>query len=209
MKKIIILILLLSAFTFTSFSQLELKPAIGFNSSRFDSNPAFNNDPPDSLLADGRVGYQIGASLAIGRRIYVEPGIFYNKMNQFFTPTNTETDKEEFTYNASYIRIPVNLGWQLIGNNKSFAGMRIYVGPSIFIPLNVKENSYPLNKADVKSPQFDFSAGAGLNIWLLFLDVSYGWGLTPQFKDDKIVEAKMQALYANIGFRFKLKQDLE
>ena len=209
MKKIFLVLVLSIGLASLGFAQLELKPAIGFNSSRFDSNPVFANDPKDSLVADGRVGYQIGASLAIGRKIYVEPGIFYNKMNQSFTPTNTEEDiKEEFTYNASYIRIPVNFGWQFIGSNKSFAGLRIYLGPSMFIPLNVKENSYPLVKDDLKSPQFDFSAGAGLNIWLLFLDVSYGWGLTPQFKDDYI-EAKMQSFYANVGFRFKLKKDEE
>jgi len=199
MKKIIILTILLSSFVSASLAQLELKPAFGINAARFDSDP-------DSLTADGRAGYQIGASLAIGSKMYVEPGIFYNKMNQSFTPTNTE--KSEFTYNTGYIRIPVNFGFQLIGKNTSLAGLRIYLGPSMFIPLNVKENSYNLVKGDLKSPQFDISAGAGLNIWFLFLDVSYGWGLTPQFKDDGI-EAKMQSFYANIGFRFKLKKEVE
>ena len=127
-------------------------------------------------------------------------------MNQSFTTTNIESEVDEFTYNTSYIRIPVNFGFQLIGKSTSLAGLRIFVGPSMFIPLSVKENDFPLIKDDVKSPQFDFSAGAGLNIWFLFLDVSYGWGLTPQFKDDTI-EAKMQSFYANVGFRFKLKND--
>jgi hypothetical protein len=207
MKKIIILILLLSSIISVSYSQLELKPAIGINVARFDSDPRFDSKQ-DSLVGDARAGYQIGASLAIGRKMYVEPGIFYNKMNQSFTPTNTENEKTAFTFEASYIRIPVNFGFQLIGRSQSLAGLRIYLGPSMFIPLNVKDNSYPLVKADVKSPQFDIAAGAGLNIWLLFLDVSYGWGLTPQFKDDAI-EAKMQALYVNAGFRFKLKNDEE
>ena len=203
MKKSIILTILLSSFVVIGFAQLELKPSIGINAARFDSNPTFENEP-DSLVADGRVGFQIGASLAIGRKMYIEPGIYYNKMNQYFSPSNIE--KNEFSYNTGYIRIPVNLGFQLIGKNTSLAGLRIFVGPSMFIPLSVKENDYPLIKDDVKSPQFDFSAGAGLNIWLLFLDVSYGWGLTPQFKDDTI-EAKMQSFYANVGFRFKLKND--
>ena len=205
MKKIIIFTILLSSIVSVSIAQLDLKPAIGINSSRFDSNPTFDNDQ-DSLVADGRAGYQIGASIAIGRRVYVEPGIFYNKMNQSFTPTNIE--KSAFTLNTSYIRIPVNLGWQLIGNNHSFAALRIFLGPSMFIPLSVKENSYPLVKKDLNSPQFDIAAGAGLNIWFLFLDVSYGWGLTPMFKDDPI-EANMQSFYANLGFRYKLKKEEE
>jgi hypothetical protein len=203
-KTIISAILLCSIVTF-SYAQLDLKPAIGFNTSRFDSNPSFTTNP-DSLVADGRAGYQIGASLAIGRNMYIEPGIFYNKMNQSFTPTKTENS--EFKYNTGFIRIPVNFGFKLIGKNSNFASLRIFLGPSMFIPLSVKENSYGLTKDDVKSPQFDISAGAGLNIWFLFLDVSYGWGLTPQFKDDAI-QAKMQAFYTNVGFRFRLKHDEE
>jgi len=205
MRKIIIFTLILSSIASVSLAQLELKPAIGFNVARFDSDPRFDSKQ-DSLVGDARVGYQIGASLAIGRKMYVEPGIFYNRMNQSFTPTNIDNLKTEFTFNANYIRIPVNFGFQFIGNSESFAGLRIYLGPSMLIPMSVKDNSYPIVKSDLQSPQFDIAAGAGLNIWLLFLDVSYGWGLTPQFKDDSI-EAKMQALYVNAGFRFKLKSD--
>jgi hypothetical protein len=188
-----------------AFAQLELKPAIGFNLARTDSDPIFPENL-DSLTTGGKAGYQFGASLAIGRKLYIEPGVFYTRLSQELTPSNVE--KTAFTYSANYLRIPVNFGFQFIGHNTSFAGLKIFVGPSMFIPLSVKENDYPVTKEDLKSPQFDFSVGAGLNIWLFFLDVSYGWGLTPQFEDDPI-EAKMQAFYANLGFRIKLKKEIE
>ena len=205
MKKNIIITFFLGLLASASFSQLELKPAIGFNVARFDSNPLFEVQD-DSIVTQGKAGYQVGASLLIGRKLYVEPGVFYTRLAQDMSPTNIE--KSQFTYSASYIRVPVNFGFQFIGSTNSFAGLRIFLGPSIFIPLGIKENDYPLVKDDVNSPQFDISAGAGLNIWFLFLDVSYGWGLTPQYTDDPI-EAKMQSFYANLGFRFKLKSDEE
>ena len=205
MKKNIIITFFLGLLASASFSQLELKPAIGFNVARFDSNPVFEVQD-DSIVTQSKAGYQVGASLLIGRKLYVEPGVFYTRLAQDMSPTNIE--KSQFTYSASYIRVPVNFGFQFIGSTNSFAGLRIFLGPSIFIPLGVKENDYPLVKDDVNSPQFDISAGAGLNIWFLFLDVSYGWGLTPQYTDDPI-EAKMQSFYANLGFRFKLKSDEE
>ena len=205
MKKNTIFTILLSLATIAAFSQLDLKPAIGINASRFDDDPIMD-DGKDSLQAGSRAGYQIGASLEIGNKIYIEPGIFYNKINQSFTPTDFE--KSDFDFNAGSIRVPVYLGWRFFGNTRSLAGFRIFIGPSLYIPLSVKENSYPVGKDDLKSPQFDFSAGAGLNIWHLFLDVSYGWGLTPMFKDDPI-ESEMQSFYANLGFRFKLKKDEE
>jgi hypothetical protein len=208
MNKIIFSILA-SVFSLTVFAQLELKPAIGLTIASFDSNPVFEVQD-DSLLTNGKAGYQVGASLAIGRKLYVEPGIFYTKLTQDMEPTNFEIKEEipKFTYCASYLRIPVNFGFQFIGSTTSFAGLKIFLGPSLLIPLSIKENDYSIVIEDVQSPQFDISAGAGLNVWFLFLDVSYGWGLTPQYVDDPI-EAKMQAFYANLGFRFKLKSDVE
>lgn len=204
MRKIILSILSI-ALSLTAFSQIELKPAIGFNVARFDSNPVVTiASVTDSLVSTSKAGYQIGASLAVGRQLYIEPGLFYTKLTQNFTPSDPENP--EFVYSANYLRVPVNLGFQFIGHATSFAGLRIFIGPSMFIPLSVKENEFGLVNDDLKSPQFDFSVGAGLNIWFLFLDVSYGWGLTPQYKADPI-EAKMQAFYANVGFRFKLKSE--
>ena len=205
MKKNLILSLILLLTFNAGYSQLDLKPAIGMTVASFDSNPVFEVQD-DSIVTNGKAGYQFGASLAIGRKLFAEPGIFYTKLTQDMDPTNIE--KSDFTYSASFVRIPVNFGFQFIGSNTSFAGLRIFLGPSLLIPVGVKENNYPIEKEDVASPQFDIFAGAGLNIWFLFLDVSYGWGLTPQFKDDPI-EAKMKAFYANLGFRFKLKGEEE
>ncbi len=203
MKKNIIFTLLLLLAATAGFSQLELKPAIGLTVASFDSNPKVMGD---SIVTQSKAGYQVGASLAIGRKLYVEPGIFYTKLNQDMDPTDVE--KSEFKYSAGFVRIPVNFGFQFIGSTTSFAGLKIFLGPSMLIPVGIKENDYTIAKADVKSPQFDISAGAGINVWFIFLDISYGWGLTPQFVDDPI-EAKMQAFYANLGFRFKLKSDEE
>jgi hypothetical protein len=209
MKKSILLTFFLALIITAGFSQLELKPAIGMTIASFDSNPVFEVQD-DSLVTSGKVGYQVGASLSIGRKLYIEPGVFYTKLNQDMEPTNNEIKEEipEFTYNAGYLRIPVNFGFQFIGSTTSFAGLKIFLGPSLMIPLSIKDNEYPIVKADVKSPQFDISVGAGINVWFIFLDVSYGWGLTPQYTDDPI-EAKMQSFYANLGFRFKLKSDEE
>lgn len=201
-KNIIISLILLLIFT-AGYSQLEFKPAIGLTVAKFDSDPVFevNND---SLVTNAMAGYQVGASLLIGRKLFVEPGVFYTKLIQNMTPA--KSGKPEFTYSPNFVRIPVNFGFQFIGSTESLAGLRIFLGPSLFIPVGLKENDYPIVKEDMTSPQFDISVGAGLNIWFLFLDVSYGWGLTPQFTEDPI-EAKMQAFYANVGFRFKLKSD--
>lgn len=205
MKKNLLLTILLCSIAIYSYSQLDLKPAVGLTIAGFDSNPVFEAQD-DSLVTNGKIGYQFGASLSIGRKLYVEPGLFYTRLSQNMKPTNPA--HPDFTYSADFVRIPVNFGFQFIGSTTSFAGLKIFLGPSLMIPLSIKENSYTVTKEDVTSPQFDIAAGAGLNIWFLFLDVSYGWGLTPQFADDPI-EAKMQSLYANLGFRFKLKSDEE
>lgn len=203
MKKHLIFTFLLTIALVAGYSQLELKPAVGMTVASFDSDPLFEMQD-DSLVTSGKVGYQFGASLAIGRKLFVEPGVFYTRFNQNMDPAYT--DSSNFTYGPSFIRIPVNFGFQFIGSTSSFAGLKIFIGPSMLIPTGVKENSYGIVKEDVTSPQFDISVGAGLNVWFLFLDVSYGWGLTPQYVDDPI-EAKMKSLYVNMGFRFRLKAE--
>jgi hypothetical protein len=204
MKKNLLFTLIL-AFAFTAgYAQLDLKPCVGLTVAKFDSHPVLNTD--DTLHTNGKIGYQVGASLAIGRKLYVEPGVFYTKLNQDMSPTNIE--KSDFNYSAGFVRIPVNFGFQFIGSTTSFAGLKIFLGPSLLIPVGIKENDYTIAKENVTSPQFDIAAGAGINVWFIFLDISYGWGLTPQFVDDPI-EAKMQSLYVNMGFRFKLKNDEE
>ena len=58
-------------------AQVELKPAIGFNITDVSKDPA-------SGKAKGQAGFQFGASVLIGDKFYVDPGIFCAKKSTQF-----------------------------------------------------------------------------------------------------------------------------
>ena len=137
----------------SSFSQIELKPAIGINLTDVSKDP-------ESSKASGQVGYQVGASVLIGKKFYVDPGIFWVKKSTEFVEEGTSAG--EFNLNMSGIRIPVTVGYHLLGSEESLAALRLLGGASAFIVTSVDAEG--ADKDDFKSPTWGVYAGAGLDI---------------------------------------------
>jgi len=76
MKKIIFLLSATFLLTLAVRAQTTIKPTIGLNLTDFSSNK--DGD------AKGKVGYQIGGSVAFGKKFYIEPGIFMSANPQNF-----------------------------------------------------------------------------------------------------------------------------
>jgi hypothetical protein len=186
------LILFFSALVVTSYSQVELKPAIGINVTNVSKDPDTGN-------SKGQVGYQVGASVLIGKKFYVDPGIFYVKKSTQFVEEGTTP--QELKLNMSGIRIPVAVGYHLLGNEESLAALRILGGGSAFFMTGVDAEG--ANKEDFKSPSWGLFAGAGLDIWILFLDVKYEWSLTDVSSITQFDVGKYRSFYSNLGVRIK------
>jgi hypothetical protein len=81
------------------------------------------------------VGFQIGASVLIGEKFYVEPGIFYIRKSTQFVEEGSSPN--ELQLDMSGIRIPVAVGYHLLGNEESLAALRILGGGSAFFVTGV------------------------------------------------------------------------
>ena len=191
MKKIT-LILIVLFMAIKAYSQVELKPAIGINVTNVSKDPDTGN-------SKGQVGYQVGASVLIGKKFYVDPGIFYVKKSTQFVEEGTTP--QELKLNMSGIRIPVAVGYHLLGNEESLAALRILGGGSAFFMTGVDAEG--ANKEDFKSPSWGLFAGAGLDIWILFLDVKYEWSLTDVSSLTQFDVGKYRSFYSNLGVRIK------
>jgi len=63
-----------------------------------------------------------------------------------------------------------------------------------------------INKDQINTTHWGLFAGAGIDFWKVFLDLSYEWSLTNIQKDISQIEyGKSRSLYVNAGFRFNLK----
>jgi len=175
-----------------SRAQLELKPAIGITFTDVSQDPAGGE-------AQGKVGWQLGGTVAYGKKLYLEGGAFYAVKSTEFTSATASPD---LTTNVSGIRIPVAIGYHLLGSEKSPFGLRLFGGGAAFIVTSV--DAPGLTKDDFESPTYGVFAGAGLDIAFVFVELSYEWSLTDVSSVSTLDVGQSRSLYASAGVRFPL-----
>jgi hypothetical protein len=170
-------------------AQLELKPAIGLTFTDVSEDPAGGE-------AQGRVGWQLGGTVAYGKKLYGEAGAFYAEKSTEFTSSSPDPD---LTTKISGIRIPALVGYHLLGSEKSPFGLRLFGGGSIFIVTGV--DAPGLSKDDFESPTYGVFAGVGIDITIVFVDLKYEWSLTDVGSASTIDVGQSRSFYANAGVR--------
>jgi len=191
-KKIISVIFFIVGMGHFAKSQ-TIKPTLGINFTDVVSNV--------DGTASGRTGWQIGATVIFGDKIYVEPGIFYQNKSADFSSSNNLI-QPDLKADLKGIRVPLAFGYNLIGNSESKVSFRLFGGPSGFF---VTDTSDDININNINSPAWGLFAGAGLDIWFLFVDVSYEWSVTDiQTSFTNIEFGKTNGLFANAGIRIRL-----
>lgn len=190
------LILSLAALLSVSFlsAQTTIKPGVGLNFTDFSKDPAGGE-------FKSKVGYQIGGSVAFGKKFYIEPGLFYiGKSTEFnYTGSNIPTTSD---FKINGLRIPVAVGLNVIGNEKTMISLRGFGGLSGFFVTSVSDD---VNKDDINKSNFGVFAGAGLDFWKLYLDLSYEWSLTNVQKDVSAIDiGNSRSLFITAGIRINL-----
>lgn len=192
MKKIFIF---LSAVLFAAGIQAQttIKPTVGMN---------FTDWTKDDATGEfkSRTGWQLGASVAFGKKFYFEPGLFYvGKKTEFETASSISS--ANFNADLNGIRVPVAVGLNLLGNEKTAFALRGFGGFSGFFVTSVGND---IDKDDVETAQWGVFAGAGIDIWKIFLDVSYEWSLTDVSSIQSFDVGKTRSLFVNAGIRINL-----
>ena len=189
MKHIFTLVLL--SLTTIVFGQWSLKPTVGINLTDASKDT-------DNHVSKGKVGWQFGATALFGKKFYVEPGVFYQQQSVEFThSTDTELNID---HKMTGIRIPVSIGYHLLGAESTDLNIRIFGGGSGYF---VTGTDGDLDKDDITSPQWGVYAGAGVDFWLMFLDLKYQWSVTDITSITTFDVGQSRTFFANLGFRFR------
>lgn len=190
MGKIILSTIVAAVLTITVNAQTTLKPHVGLNFTDFSVTGG---------EASGKAGFLAGLSMAFGKKIYFEPGLQYVKKSSEITTTATTPNWDPNT-SLSGFRVPVAVGINLLGSEKTTFSLRGFGGASAFFITDVSDN---INDDNINKTNFGVFAGAGLDIWKVFVDLSYEWSLTNIQEDVSAVEVgKTNSLFLNAGFRF-------
>lgn len=192
MKRILFLAAIMTIAASVLKAQVVIKPSAGVNFTDFSknqSNGEFTAKP----------GYQVGGSVAFGKKVYIEPGLFYVRKSTKFASTTEGTDNID--YNISGIRIPVTVGAHLIGNSSSPVSLRGFAGGSAFIMTRIED----LDKDDFHRASWGAFAGLGLDLSIVFLEAKYEWSLTNLKKDvTQIDVGKSRTIFLSGGVRIPL-----
>jgi hypothetical protein len=186
-----------SLMAFVIQAQTTIKPTVGLN---------FTDWTKDDATGEfkARAGWQIGGSVAFGKRFYVEPGLFYvGKSTEFQTSSNLPSINE-FKADLNGIRVPLTVGVNLLGNEKTVFSLRGFGGFSGFFVTSVGDDLEPI-KDELNKAQWGTFLGAGIDIWKIFVDLSYEWSLTNIQKDVNLINfGKSRTIFVNAGIRINL-----
>jgi hypothetical protein len=174
----------------TAAAQTVLKPAVGITYSDFSKDPSTGT-------INGQVGYEIGGTIVFGPGPYFEGGAFYATKGAEYQEATTNAT---FDNDLNGVRIPLMIGFNVIPVSEgSSLGLRVFGGGSAFIVTSV--NVRGLKLEDFNSPSWGVFAGAGLDISMIFLDVSYEWSLTDASELSTVDIGQTRSLVATAGIR--------
>ena len=187
-----ILILSVIIFVNQSYSQIEIKPAIGINFTGFSEDPV-------NGTSSAQLGWQLGGTVSFGDKFYGEGGIFWTYKANDISETDTNIT---LSTSLSGIRIPIVVGYHILGSETDFLSLRAFGGGSITVISNVDVEG--LSKSDFTSPTYGVFLGAGVDLSLFFLDLKYEWSLSDVSDISSFDVGKARTIFINAGVRLTL-----
>nr|MBS0037571.1 outer membrane beta-barrel protein [Saprospiraceae bacterium] len=176
----------------TAHAQFTLKPYIGLNSSTLTSNLQ------DEEFKSG-IGYQFGVDLMIGRRLFLQPGLNYE-----FARVGVVSAQDIPDLKISRINLPVMVGVKLFKDHvDKYFDVRIFTGPSASFLANFDDGGgLGIGSSEIKNFNLAWNAGAGVDLFMFFVDIGYKWDVDDFFSKDQESSSNKTMFYANGGLRF-------
>ncbi|HAH37466.1 MAG TPA: hypothetical protein DEQ87_10270 [Algoriphagus sp.] len=149
----------------------------------------------------GNAGWQAGLGVEFGEgKMYVEPGLFYAVKKLDLSGSSSPNLDATFP-DLKGLRIPVNLGIYLAGNSESKLAWRAFGGPSVFF-LSEKNEAYA---EDIQSTNWGVFAGTGLNLSIVFIDLTYEWSVNDISTQFATIDfGRTNGFFAQAGLRIEL-----
>ncbi|MCW5897662.1 MAG: PorT family protein [Flavobacteriales bacterium] len=186
-----------------AMAQLEIRPHVGMNLQNFTEAPTYSE-------WKSKAGFQVGGDLMFGSKVHFSAGLQYVLGNVGITSTTTNINGEEVTVEGTVstgsLRVPLRFGYRFVDPEERPAfNFRLFGGLAASLPIVTEFDQDGVRDVKFNDTQLAITAGAGLDISVFFIDVSYDIGMTPVFDDERIdVDPKANMLQVNAGVRLKL-----
>lgn len=174
-------------------AQITIRPQLGFNSS------TLTNNFDDAATFGDQLGFQFGLEVQMGRKFYIQPGIFWESANNELRET-LDGGNSDFSINR--VRVPFMFGYKVLGDDtKGLVDFRLFTGPNASFSVNkdIKETAL-INRNDFKNAVYGWNFGFGLDIAIAFVDAGYSFGLSEVF-EGMASDVRNNLFYVNAGIR--------
>lgn len=196
MKKLLIICIII--FTASEIdAQFSFGPKIGYSTSKLSTDL-------EDIKESAKSNFQIGAFARFGKKLYVQPEVFYATSGG--TLKHEGTDLKE-NIKLKNLCVPVLVGYKLI--DAKVLSLRILAGPSANFIINKEVDAdelitEPLQDSNFKNVAWGMDVGAGVDVFFLTLDIRYEFGLNniyiPNTGDDS-QKISSNAFIVSLGFK--------
>jgi len=172
MKKAVLIILVaVLVIPVATMAQLKIKPSFGINFANVKNGSG-------KVAIDGQTGFQVGGTVQFGRKFVVEPGVFWQK-DKYEVKSADDAFKGVVSGHYNSLKIPLYLGYYVIGDAKSTLGIRVFGGPSAKFNMGAGSDEIEgigeIVKDDIKNAMWGVKAGAGVEFMFMFAELGYNW----------------------------------
>jgi hypothetical protein len=207
MKKCLILLFILTAFTSLSLAQMQIGPKAGLNLANLTGDDIENADSKTGFAGGVFFMYKFSNMFAI------QPEAYYS-MKGASEKLDFEGVTVDITYTLDYIEVPL-LFKLLIPIEGSSINPAIFAGPAIGFKSTAKVKAEAQGQSaeqdmeDIKSTDFGLVFGGGLGFPVgtneLGFDVRYILGLSTIDDSAEEADVKNSVINFNVYFGFSLK----
>ncbi len=181
-------------------SLLAVTATVGTASAQFQINPqaglAFQNltQPGEGQDFKAALGWQLGADLRFGDRLFLQPGAFLSRNTTTITVSDSTASKTDYELNTTNLRLRGLVGYRIVDSYQF--DLRFMLGPSYDVILSKKledESGDAFNNGS-----FNIEAGLGFDMGMVTLSPTMVFGLSNVFKDDPNV-SNLDSKYFTYG----------
>jgi len=214
MKRIILFISILSIgynLSAQSLFPIDLGPKIGFNTTKLTTHIK-------DYIPDIQRGWQGGLFFRFGiKNLYFQPEAFIsvkksgiNYDYNVFDPSNpTSLDPVTQSLNLTTVDFPLLVGYKII--NLKIVNLRIFGGPVASFNLNKElllsvrglDESSRFSTSEFREAIWGFKVGAGADILIATVDISYQFGIDKfyQIRDIPEMLGSANVFYVTVGWK--------
>lgn len=162
-------------------AQFQVNPQAGVNFQQLTS-------PLAGVEYKANVGWQLGADLRFGDRLYFQPGAFFGRSATAVKTYSSDTLLYEDDLVRTSLKLKGMVGYRIIDSYQF--DLRFAMGPTYDVLLSVDDRNDEIgyNKGDFNKGSLNLDAALGFDMGLVTVEPNVSFGLSRVFSDNPAVK---------------------